>query len=134
MLLCVKALIRHAMTTLFPKTEKWPGVAETGLHDFVERFLTEAPFMVRIGLYLGSWVFAFAPLVTIGVPLPSFLLPRAMRDRYAAKVASHPIYLVRQAVFVVKMVCGLCWAAHPTMRANLNLPAYPLDPGTYRTQ
>lgn len=134
MLLRVKALIRHAMASLFPKTEKWPGVAETGLHDFVERFLRDAPFMVRLGLYLGSWVFALAPLITIGVPLPSFLLPGKMRDRYAAKVATHPVYLIRQAVFVVKMAAGLCWAAHPSMRANLNLPVYPLDPGTFRTQ
>ena len=105
MLLRVKALIRHAMASLFPKTEKWPGVAETGLHDFVERFLREAPFMVRLGLYLGSSVFALAPLITIGVPLPSFLLPGKMRDRYAAKVATHPVYLIRQAVFVVRNCC-----------------------------
>jgi hypothetical protein len=48
-------------------------------------------------------------------------------------VTGHRIYLVRQTVFLLKMVAGLCWGAHPDVRARLALRAYPADPGTWRT-
>lgn len=130
----VKALLRHAMSALFPRTEKWPGVKDTGVDEFLTKFLNEAPLMVRGGAYLGAIAFMMAPLITIGIPLPSFLLTASALDRHAIKVASHPFYLLRQAVFVVKVIAGLCWAAHPSIRKELNLPAYDPDPGTWRTE
>ncbi len=134
MLRRVRVVIRHAMSALFPRSRDWPGIVDTGVDEFLVRFMRDAPISLRVGVRLGAFVFMFFPLITIGIPLPSFLLPAKTLDRYAAKISSHPIYLVRQAVFLVKMVAGLCWAAHPTMRKNFALPAYPPDPGTWRTK
>ncbi|MBK8170577.1 MAG: hypothetical protein IPK60_09560 [Sandaracinaceae bacterium] len=47
--------------------------------------MRDAPFSLRVGVRLGAFVFMFFPLITIGIPLPSFLLPAKTLDRYAAK-------------------------------------------------
>ena len=54
--------------------------------------------------------------------------------RHANKIAYHPIYLLRQAVFLVKLSAGLCWGSRPEIRAIFSLPPYAEDPGTWRAQ
>jgi hypothetical protein len=125
-------LILSAMKALYPRTGDLPGVADTGIEEFLRRYRRETSRLIWTGLVFGTFVFTFFPLLTIGVPLPSFLLPRRTLDRYAHAVATHPLYLVRQAIFLVTMAAGLCWGAHPDVRARLALPAYPPDPGGYR--
>lgn len=121
------------MCALYPATDALPGIADTGLDAFLERTSREATPLIRLGLWLATWIFTVTPLFTVGWPLPSFLLPTATRERHASKICSHPIYLIRQSVFVLKMMAGLCWGAHPKVREVMNLPAYPADPGTWRT-
>lgn len=125
-------LMRSAMCALYPGSPTLPSLADTGIDAFLRRYRRESSLLVWSGLVLGTLVFTFAPLITIGVPLPSFLLPRRALDRYAMKVAGHPVYLVRQTVMLVKMVAGLCWGSHPDVRKLFGLPAYPVDPGTWR--
>lgn len=127
-------LIRSAMCAFFPRAEGLPGVADVGIDAFLERFREETSRLMWVGLVLGAVVFAITPLFTIGVPLPSFLLPKRALDRHANKIASHPVYVLRQAVFLVKMVGGLCWGSHPDVRRIMELPPYPPDPGTFRAQ
>src|SRR5262245_34544426 len=122
-----------ANRALYPRSEHVPGVADTGIEEFLRRYRRESGLLVWIGLVLGTIVFTLSPLITIGVPLPSFLLPRRALDRHACAVAGHRFYLVRQTVFLVKLVAGLCWGADPEVRKRLALPAYPADPGTWRT-
>jgi len=119
---------------MMPAGAGFPGVAETGVDEFIARFRRETPLRLWIGLAFASVLFAVFPLFTIGVPLPAFLLSRRLREVYAHRITSHPLYLVRQTIFLVKMVAGMCWGANDGVRKQLGLQPYPADPGTWRTK
>ena len=125
-------LIRFTMCALYPRTARLPGVADTALDEFLARFRRETTPMMWIGISLGALLFAITPLVTVGLPLPAFWLPKKKIDRHARKLANSSIYLVRQLVFLVKMMGGFCWGADPKVRQAFNLPVLPPDPGTLR--
>ena len=55
-----------------------------------------------------------------------------LKDKHANKITSAPIYLVRQAIFLLKLPGGLCWGTHPTVRKHFALAAYAPDPETVR--
>ena len=80
----------------------------------------------------GAIVFAITPLVTLGIPLPAFALPASLLERHAQRILAHPIYVLRQAVFLVRLSAGMCWGADPRVRASFALAPYPPDPGTFR--
>ena len=119
------------MRALVPGGEGLCGLAETELDTFLRSYFREMDGISTGGLLLGTLLFVLAPVVTIGVPLPSFLLPEKWLDTHANRIAAHPIYLVRQGILVLKMVAGLCWGADPTVRRQLGLEPYPPDPGTW---
>jgi hypothetical protein len=121
------------MCALMPPVDGLPGLADTGIDAFLRQYKRECTALLWAGLILGSVVFTITPLITIGAPLPAFLLPRRALDRHANKIASHRIYVLRQTVFLVKMVAGLCWGSHASVRELLALPPYPPDPGTWRS-
>lgn len=127
-----KALIRHAMRALYPRTEALPGIEDCDLDGFLARYRREAPTLMWIGLVLGTLVFVWTPLLTVYLPVPSFLLPRGLLDRHAQKITYSGIYLLRQAVFLVKLAAGMCWGQDPAVRAKFALAPYPEDPGTWR--
>ncbi|MBC7173124.1 MAG: hypothetical protein H5U40_11875, partial [Polyangiaceae bacterium] len=58
--------------------------------------------------------------------------PRGLRDRHALRIAGTRVYLVRQAVFLLKMFAGLCWGQHPSVRRAMHLSPYAADPGSVR--
>lgn len=129
----LRALIRSAMIALYPRTEALPGIEDCDLDAFLVRLQRESSFLVWLGISAGSVAYHLAPLVTVGVPLPAGWLPARTRARYIEKVTAHPIYHLRQLIFLVKFGAGLCWGAHPKVREALALPAYPADPGTWRS-
>ena len=120
------------MCALFPRTARLPGLSDTRVDEFLARFRQETTLAMWAGISLGTLLFVISPLLTVGLPLPAFWLPRAALDRHARKLANTPIYLVRQLMFLVKMMAGFCWAADPNVRRAFNLPALPPDPGTLR--
>ena len=126
-------LIRAACVALYPRTETLPGVIDTDLDGFLVRFRRESNGLLWLGLVAGTLVFTLTPLITVYLPLPSFLLPRRLLDKHADRIASHRFYLLRQAIVVVKMAGGLCWGAHPKVRAAFALPPYPEEPSRWRT-
>jgi hypothetical protein len=71
-------------------------------------------------------------LLTVGWPLPAMLLPARLRDLHAQRVVASDRYLIRQAVFLLRLSGGMCWGMHPSVRARFALPPYPVDPGTVR--
>ena len=125
-------LIRHALTSLMPPVEGMPGLIDTDLDTFLIHYRRETSWTIWLGLVAGTAVYVLAPLITIGIPLPSFWLRHAQRDRYTRQVIRHPVYLVRQAIFVLKMTAGLAWGSSPEVRQVMNLAPYPADPGTWR--
>jgi hypothetical protein len=125
-------LIKFAMCAIMPRTEALPGIEDTDLDGFLRRLRVDAEPLYWLGLVVGGVVFAVTPLVTVGLPLPAFWLPRGLLERHADRLLSHPVYLLRQAVFLVRLSAGLCWGADPVVRSRLALAAYPADPGSFR--
>lgn len=126
-------LIKHACIALYPRTDALPGVADTELDTFLRRFRQDTTFLMWLGVVAGTLIFELSPLITVYLPLPAFLLPRRVLDRHAERIASHRVYLLRQAIVVVKLVAGMCWAMHPTVRAHFAMKPYPPEPNTWRT-
>jgi len=127
------ALIRSAMCDFMPATQRLPGVADTGVTEFLETMKRESGRLYWLGLVMGAWVYSITPFMTVFVPLPAFVLPASLRDRHAQRIVGSRFYLIRQAVFLVRLSAGLCWGRDARVREQLGLGAYPLDPGTYRT-
>jgi hypothetical protein len=124
-------LIRQAVVALYPRSE-WPGVEDCGLDAFLTRFREETPPLIWLGTVMGALLFHLTPVLTVFVPLPAFLLPRRLLDLHAARITSTNLYLLRQAIFLVKLAAGFCWGTHPSIRARLALPPLPADPQTWR--
>jgi hypothetical protein len=125
-------LVRSAIVATFPRTEAFPGVEDCDLDAFLVRFRRESTRLLWVGLVLGAIVFHLSPIFTSWIPLPAFLLPKKLRDRHAHLITTADVYLVRQVVFLVKMVGGLCWGADPEVRKRFALSPLPPDPGTWR--
>lgn len=126
------AVIRAAMCDLMPRGTALPGVADTGVDEFLRTLERESSALFWFGLVLGAWVYTLTPFMTVFVPLPSRLLPAGLRNRHAQRIGSSKVYLIRQAIAVVRLAAGLCWGRDPSVRAQLGLAPYPEDPGTYR--
>lgn len=127
-------LLRNAIAALYPRTATLPGIEDCGLDAYLAKFRAESTTLVWLGAVAGALVFQLTPIFYVFVPLPAFLLPAAVRERHAQRVATTDVYLIRQAIFMVKFVAGLCWGADPKVRAAFALPPLPPDPGTWRTQ
>ncbi len=117
---------------MMPRTATLPGIADTDLDGFLLRMKKDTTLLYWVGLILGAVVFTITPLITIGVPLPAFALPRKALERHTERVLGHPIYLIRQAAFLVRLSAGLCWGADAKVRACFALPPYAPDPGTFK--
>ena len=126
-------LIRHAMCAMMPGGGELPGLTASEATAYARRVRAESDWLYSLGLCLGAVVFAITPLITLGIPLPAFLLPSGLLDRHAQRVVEHRSYLIRQAVFLVRLNAGMCWGALADKRASLSQPGYPGDPGTFRT-
>ncbi len=129
----VTPLVRHALIAFYPRTEHFPGIVDTGLDEFLPRYLRESAPLMRLGVYVATILFVLTPIITVYVPLPSFLLPQRLLDRHADRIATYPLYLLRSLILVLKIAAGLCWGAHPEVRKRLGLPPLPPDPETWRT-
>jgi len=129
----VNSFIEHAMTALYPRTAELPGIEDTDLSGFLEKYRSESTFMMWLGLMAGTFVFIATPILTVYLPLPSFLLSARLLDKHANRITSTRFYLVRQAIFLIKLAAGLCWGSHPDVRRAFAMDPYPPDPGTWKT-
>ena len=125
-------LIKFAMCTMMPRSDALPGIVDTDLDGFLRRMKREADSLYWLGLVVGGIVFALSPLLTVYLPVPAFFLPRALLARHSDRILSHRIYVLRQAVFLVRLSAGMCWGADAKVRALFALAPYPPDPGTFR--
>lgn len=121
------------MCALYPRTDGLPGLEDTGIDEFLARFRRETTLTMWMGVLLGAFVFHMTPLFTVFVPLPAFLLPAGLRDKHAHRLATTSIYIVRQAVMLLKLPAGLCWGRDPKVRAKFSMAPYASDPDTWRT-
>lgn len=126
-------LIKHAMTAMMPRTDRLPGIADTDLDGFLRGMRRDADTTFWAGLVLGAVIFASTPLITLGIPLPTFLLPKSLVEKHAERLLYHPVYLLRQGVSLVRLSAGMCWGQDPRVRACFALAPYDKDPGTFRS-
>jgi hypothetical protein len=126
-------LVRSAMVAFYPRTAELPGLADTGIDDYLRQFRRETTFTLWLGVVLAALLFHVSPLFTAFVPLPAFLLPASLRDKHAARMGSANLYLVKQAMLVLKLPAGLCWGRDPEVRKRFAMAAYAPDPETWRT-
>lgn len=129
----MNTLVRHVLCALMPATKDMPGMQDADVDAFLSRFRQEAAPLLWTGVVAGSVLFVLTPILTVGLPLPSFLLSAKALDTHAAKITSHPVYLLRQGIFVTRLAAGLCWGGNPKVRERLGLPAYGPDSGVFRT-
>jgi hypothetical protein len=129
-------LVRSAIVALYPRVERdgrvIPGAVDCGIDAFLVRFKRDCTPLVWLGTVIGAVVFHLTPLLTVIVPLPAFLLPKGLLDRHAARITTSSIYLLRQAVFLLKLPGGLCWGGDPNVRQLFAMKPMPPDPGTWR--
>jgi hypothetical protein len=121
------------MCDLYPGDDELPGVESCDVDSFLDRFAREANPAMYAGVVAGSVIYTLSPVLTLGKLRPSFLLSKEDRDAHANHMSTTDRYLLRQTTFIVKLVAGLCWGQHPTVRKKMNLEPYPEDPGTFRT-
>lgn len=129
----VRWLVKKALVPFFPESEALPGIERLDLDAFVDRYHRESSGLIWLGVVLGAVVFTVTPLLTVYRPVPSFWLSADTLDRHADRLSSHPIYVVRQVVFLLKMVGGLCWGQHAITRERLALEPYAADPPKWRS-
>ncbi len=127
-------LIAWVLARTFPSSGQLEGLDRRDTRPFLRALLAEAPATLRWALHGSILLFVISPLLTVFVPLPAPLLPRLWVDRHALRMASHPSYLLRQAMLMIKTIGGLVWGADAGVRLSLGLPAYPPDPGTRREE
>ena len=126
-------LIKFAMCSMMPRSEALPGIVDTDLDGFLQRMKHDAEPLYWLGLVLGGVLFAVTPVLTVWVPLPAFFLSRRLLALHTERILTHRLYLLRQAVYLVRLSAGMCWGADPAVRAKLALAPYGADPGTFRT-
>jgi len=126
-------LIRHVLCALMPATETMPGIVDADVDAFIVRFRKESAPLLWTGVVVGSVLFLLTPIITVGLPVPSIFLSARLLDTHAAKITTHPAYLIRQGIFVARLAAGLCWGGNSNVRQRLGVPAYAADPGTFRT-
>lgn len=118
---------------MMPSVDGLPGLDREQLDAYLRQFRAEVNFMSQLGVFAACAVFVISPIFTIGAPAPSFLLSDRLLDRHADKLANSPLYLIKQCGFLLKMYAGFAWGNQADVREALALPAYPEDPGTWRT-
>lgn len=121
------------MSDLLPPHGELPGLRDCAPTEFLTKLRRETTALNWFGLCLGGVVWLISPIVTIHVPLPALLLSASARDRHIHALGSTRFYLLRQAFVLLKMYACMCWGQDSAVRQQLNLAAYPVDPGTFRT-
>ena len=117
-------LLRNALLDLFPDHEGIGSIVDADLDGFLAVYRREADLSLRFGIAAATLLYTMTPIFTVGRPLLAPLLSPELRDLHADRITRSSIYLVRQAMFLLKTLGGLCWGAHPRIRASLGLPAY----------
>lgn len=125
--------LKNALVDFFPPCGEVPGIEATDLDEFLVRYRREVAPMMRFGIHLAVVLYTLGPLFTVGRPVLAPWLSKELRDRHAGRISKSPVYLVRQAMMLLKTVGGLCWGAHPRVREAIGVRLYGPDPGTFRT-
>lgn len=126
----VNELVRFALVALYPRVDDLPGLGEMDVDGKIAALRRESTLLFWIGLVGAAFVFQITPILTVRRPWPAVWLDEEQLDAHAHRIATHPVYLLRQTIFLLKLIAGVFWGQAPEVRAFLSLPAYESDPGT----
>ncbi|MFT7583070.1 MAG: hypothetical protein ACI9MR_004756 [Myxococcota bacterium] len=129
----MRRLIKFAMTSLYPRSEDLPGLADTDLDGYLNTFFREAPFVHRAAIVAGTAAIVAGPILTLRRPLLATSLDPEALATHLERLAYHRLYIVRQLTFLMKMVAGMAWGASDPVRASFDLPPLEDDPKTWRS-
>lgn len=127
-------LVRFALVAFFPRSGDLPGLDELGVDAKIEALRRESTWLFWVGVVGAALFFQIAPVLTILRPWPAVFLTPEELDRHADRLATFPVYLIRQLAVLLKLVGGMFWAESPEIRATVALPPYGESPGTWRTE
>jgi hypothetical protein len=130
----VNELVRFALVAFFPRVGDLPGLAELGVDEKIVALRRESTRFFWTGMVAAAVFFQLSPILTVGRPFPAVLLTEEQLDAHAHRLATHPVYLIRQLIVLLKLMAGVFWGQSPEIRAFLQLPAYGDDPGTCRVE
>jgi len=129
----MKFLVRSALCAIIPPSDTLPGLIDMDVDGYIERLRQDTALLYWVGIILSALLFTLLPVITVWIPLPTFLLPERLRDRHVSKMMAHPLYPVRQAAYMLRLTAGVCWGADERVRAHFQMAPCPKDPGTWRT-
>ena len=129
----MQQLVKSAIVLLYPRTEALPGAEDCDLDGFLAQYRRETTWLIWTGVVVGALVFQISPVFTVGRPVPAAWLSADLADRHANTLAGTERYLVRQMIFLVKLVAGLAWGQHPAVRERFAQSALHRDPIDWRT-
>jgi hypothetical protein len=129
----VNELVRFALVAFFPREGDLPGLAELGVDEKIAALRRESTTLLWTGIVAAALFFQLSPVLTVYRPWPAVFLTEEQLDVHAHRLATFPVYLVRQLIVLLKLMAGVFWGQSPEIRAFLHLPAYGDDPGTRRT-
>lgn len=122
------------MVAFFPRVDDVPGLAELGVAAKIADLRRESTLLFWTGIVGAAVFFQIAPILTVRRPWPAVFLTPEELDLHAHRLSGHPVYLIRQLIVLLKLSGGLLWGQSKEIRAMLDLPSYPADPGTRRTE
>ena len=127
-------IVRFALVAFFPRVDDLPGLAELGVDEKIAALRRESTLLFWTGIVAAAVFFQLSPILTVHRPWPAVLLSEEQLDAHAQKLATYPVYLIRQLIVLLKLMAGVFWGQSPEVRAFLHLPAYGADPGTRRVE
>lgn len=127
-------LVRFALVAFYPRVDDLPGLAELGVEEKIATLRRESTRLFWCGLVAAAVFFQLSPILTVRRPLPAVFLTEDQLDEHADRLATIPVYLIRQLIVLLKLTAGIFWGQSPELRAFLHLPAYGDDPGTRRLE
>ena len=127
-------LVRFAMVAFFPRVGDLPGLANLGVDEKIAALRRESTRLFWTGIVAAAFFFQISPILTVRRPWPAAFLTEDQLDAHAHALATHPVYLIRQIIVLLKLMGGVFWGQSPEIRAFLSLPAYGEDPGTRRIE
>jgi hypothetical protein len=126
----VNEWVRFALVAFYPRVDDLPGLAELGVEDKIAALRRESTLLFWTGIVAAAVFFQLSPILTVRRPVPAVWLTEEQLDAHAYKLATFPVYVIRQLVVLLKLMAGIFWGESKEIRAFLHLPAYGRDPGT----
>jgi len=129
----MQVVIAHTMRAFMPTTRidgaEIYGLEHADIKTFLLRLRQENGILFYSLLSLVCLVFILIPILTIGYPLPSFLLSKNLLNKHTEAFERK----FRTYASIIRLAAGMCWGSDPTIQKHLQLEVYPPDSSGFRT-